>query len=273
MDLYLLKYKGKYRVLAHYDQDTNDIPKDHDGNNDESYADLYVSCANNIEIKHGVGSELSCYIPSSIRGNNIVKDIFQDKNKEEITTKVYLDENQHEVIEYYHLKHKFNTCAYVLNKQTNKYSKKNDYDMEYIKKILIKKDILIDLDLLDGEVYFIFHAKMMDYIANLVKAKTSGANISPFSSKNRPKDKYTIPANDLELYQKSIKDYPIKTMEVRGSTRQMVDGLIIKEQNKVFCEKFAKKLDKNEGNLKVKEWVHKCGLWTEYCDFLKERGK
>src|SRR5690606_3978836 len=110
---------------------------------------------------------------------------------------------------------------YVLNKQTNKYSKKNDYDMEYIKKILIKKDILIDLDLLDGEVYFIFHAKMMDYIANLVKAKTIGANISPFSSKNRPKDKYTIPANDLELYQKSIKDYPIKTMEVRGSTRQM----------------------------------------------------
>lgn len=49
MDLYLVnKFKGKFRILPHYDQDTNDIPKDHLGNNDESYGDLYITCANHI---------------------------------------------------------------------------------------------------------------------------------------------------------------------------------------------------------------------------------
>jgi len=59
-------------------------------------------------------------------------------------------------------------------------------------------------------------------------------------------------------------------MEVKGTTREMVDGLVIRSCNTEFCRKFVKKLGNNTGNLKVKEWIHKSGLWSEYCEFLKE---
>ena len=64
MDNYLTThYKGKYRVRANYDQSTNDFVRDAEGNLDDSFGDFYLLGKAGIEIKHGTGSELACYIP------------------------------------------------------------------------------------------------------------------------------------------------------------------------------------------------------------------
>ena len=74
MDMYLInKYKGKYRVRAHYDQQTKDFVRDDDGNLEESFGDFYLSGRSGIEVKHGVGAELACYIPKLQLGNNVLK--------------------------------------------------------------------------------------------------------------------------------------------------------------------------------------------------------
>ena len=57
----------------------------------------------------------------------------------------------------------------------------------------------------DEEVQFIFLAKDIEPIAKLMKAKTSGSGISPFSTKNLPKAKnVSLPAEELERYKKII---------------------------------------------------------------------
>ena len=75
IDNYLTQhYKGKYRVRAHYDKSTNDFVRDIDGNLDDSFADFYLLGKSGIEIKHGVGSELSCYIPKIGVGKNVIRE-------------------------------------------------------------------------------------------------------------------------------------------------------------------------------------------------------
>lgn len=45
---YLEKYTGKYRVLAYYDVDTKDFPRDSNGEIDSSFDDLYIPCKKGI---------------------------------------------------------------------------------------------------------------------------------------------------------------------------------------------------------------------------------
>ena len=78
LDNYLTQhYKGKYRVKAHYDQSTNDFIRDADGELDDSFGDFYLSGRSGIEIRHGVGSELACYVPKLQLGNNILKSYYE----------------------------------------------------------------------------------------------------------------------------------------------------------------------------------------------------
>ena len=39
---YLEKFIGTYRVMAEYDLQTNDFPRDEEGNIDKSFEDLYM---------------------------------------------------------------------------------------------------------------------------------------------------------------------------------------------------------------------------------------
>lgn len=65
----------KYRVVAEYDTSTNDFPRDDNGNIDKSFEDIYILCANNCRISHYGRNILEAYIPSVIRGKNIIKKI------------------------------------------------------------------------------------------------------------------------------------------------------------------------------------------------------
>jgi len=49
---YLEKYTGKYRVLPLLDLETNDFPRDENGEIDEDYDDLYIPFKGGIQIRH-----------------------------------------------------------------------------------------------------------------------------------------------------------------------------------------------------------------------------
>lgn len=241
MAQYLRRFVGTYRVKADYDLDTNDYPR-LDGVLDPSFDDLYIDCKNNIKIRHGVGNVLWCYIPNKTRGVNTLRKIYQDKISE------------------------------TLPKEKTTYCEK-------LCKKLVEEEILISAEVLDGEVYFEFKTTMIDYIAKLCGAKTSGASIQPFSPKNLPKTPYKIPDKDLKLYNDSIKDFPTRTVVIRGEERTIVDGLLInritKQFDKVIVNSQSKKFDINKDRkskgLKGKDYIHSWGddMWNQYCDFLK----
>ena len=218
MDTYLNKYKGKYRVYAHYDLQTNDFIRDYDGNLEDSFGDFYLRGRSGIEVKHGTGSTLACYIPSLQIGNNVLKSYYET------------------------------TIGNPKGKSMNK-----------IVGDLKNSGYVEDVDILSVEVFFTFHADHLDALAPIIKLRTSGANISPFSTKNLPRAPYTIPDKDMELYKKC-----------RGD----LTGLEInKVQNEFIAKKFDDnfKIDLRKEMLKPLQYFHKVGYFSEYCEYLRGR--
>lgn len=243
---YLKKYVGQYRVKADYDLDTEDFPRLENGNLDPSFDDLYIDCKNNIKIRHGVGNVLSCYIPAKGTGMNILRQIYTDKI-------------------------------------SDKLPKEKDSYLESLCDELVKKDILVSAEVLDGEVYFEFKAVMIEYIAELVGAKTAGKSIQPLSPKNLPKVPYEIPDKDMKMYQEALKELPAQTVVIGGKERTMVDGFLVKSINKQFDDVVLKSKpksfnidqDRKSKRLKNKEYYHSLGAetWQKYCEFIKTFAK
>ena len=46
------RIKGKYRVLAHYDKETGQFIRDHEGRLEESFDDFYIPCKGGAHIYH-----------------------------------------------------------------------------------------------------------------------------------------------------------------------------------------------------------------------------
>lgn len=168
IDRYLYThYKGKYRVLPELDIDTQDFLRDCDGDIDEDYSDFYLIGKSKIKIKHGVGSTLACYIPSTGTGHNVVCDY----------------------------------CKLMCNKEYKGCEK--DVAAKKAASLLIKNGFIDNIDFLYGEIYFEFNAKYLDDLNKIIKLRTGGANISPLSSKNLPKPPYEIPNKDMDKYKKA----------------------------------------------------------------------
>ena len=219
MERYLLNnYKGRYRVLAELCTDTNDFPRDSEGNIDDGCA-LYIPCKYNGKIyaygRDGKYMQLCAYIPSRTRGRNIKKQMDKDN------------------VPYHH------------------------YDET------------------DEEVSFLFPSTEIDIVAKLVDAKVSGANISPFSSKNLPRTKVEIPTDKMQVY---------KNITSRLNHNDM---LVIKTINKSFMDEIlAKKLrpknsrkpynyreeQKKLGLARdVKGYIYQKGMIDEYLSYLNKK--
>lgn len=216
MSNYLLKYKGKYRILPTLEEDTHDFPRHWNGTIDDS--DIYIACQYGNKIfcygryKGSRTVWLEAYIPSIGRGRNIKKELDQLK------------------IEY------------------QKYTET------------------------DSEVLFRFQSKDIDVVAQLLKAKTFGASISPFSSKNLPKSDIKIPSSEIERYKE------ITALVKEG------DFLIIHKITTAFLRsELQRKYRKNDrlfdykSDMKrlclkrqTKEYIYVKGLWNEYLDYLKK---
>lgn len=121
----------------------------------------------------------------------------------------------------------------------------------------------------DLEVIIWFDDKYMNKVASIVKPKTSGKSIKPFSRRNikiKNSTKYIIPEADL-------KHYTEITNKVTGSKM-----LFAKEINKSFAKLIEKKFGKEfnlkeeqtESGLSFKEYVHSIGMWNEYIKFMND---
>ena len=155
----------------------------------------------------------------------------------------------------------------------------------YIPSIGRGKNILKKLDennilyynthIYDSEVEFKFKAADMETVANLLKAKTSGANISPFSSKNFPKSDVSIPTDKIEKY-KSV----IATVEkgdllvISKFTQAFLSDILAKKlgyRNKPFDYKTDMK--KLMMSRQIKEYIYTKNMWDEYLKYLEEQIK
>lgn len=211
MSNYLLKYKGKYRILPELDLDTNDFPRDMNDSICPEYDDIYISCQYGNKIYNYGRGTLCAYIPSVIRGKNIIKSM-QDKG-----------------IQYTH----------------------------YLET--------------DKEIEFRFKAKDIKQVAILLKAKTSGAGISPFSKRNLPKSKNVeIPSDEIERY-KTISSKVDKSdlLVIHRFTKTFL-STILQNTIRISDKNFDYKKDMKALCMarQIKEYIYLKGLWEDYLKYM-----
>ena len=222
-----MKYKGIYRVKAHVDQATNDFPRNMNGIIETD--DLYILCAHNCQIYHYGKSILVAYIPSIMKGHNVLK---------ELGTRL---------------------CGLKFDKGFK------DYDGLY--EALYKEGTIKHIMENDEEIEFRFHSKSIDLIAELLNAKTFGAGISPFSTRNLPKASYTIPDEEIAAYKKiTSKVRREDSLAIKNITNDFIQNTIAKSN--VYRSKDIKK-EIRKLMLKNKDFIHYTGYWDRYIDYLQ----
>ena len=145
-----------------------------------------------------------------------------------------------------------------------------------IKKELKRQKVeIFNYDESAEEVMFHFLASDIEPVATLLKARTCGANISPFSPKNLPKNK------DVEIPKEKMDEYKAISSKI-----QKGDLLLIKKTNASFLtdilEKDIKKRTKNKEfdwkvdarklklSRQVKEYIYVRGYWDMYIEYLEK---
>lgn len=204
---FIMRYKGKYRLLCPYDKETNQYPRKLNGTFED--IDVYISCYNKIQITYYGKSILQAYIPSLQRGRNIIESI------------------------------------------------KND----------LGDEIVFDINITNSEVIFKFHSKYMEQLGSYLKPKTSGANISPYSNKNLPRNKaYKIPDEDLTKYKEIIENMPQeRKLEIGYISKSFIKSLSTKKNT---YEDMKAEMIKT--GLKGKEYIHSIGKWREFLLYLRK---
>ena len=131
----------------------------------------------------------------------------------------------------------------------------------------IGQDIIYDIEETDSEVLFKFNTKYDDQIIPLLKPRTNGASISPFSSKNLPRDKnYKIPDEVLKEYKNITSNLPTNKLILVGKyTNNFIKSLATKKNTYDDI-----KNDMALKGLKGKEYIHSIGLWDKYIDYLRK---
>ena len=130
----------------------------------------------------------------------------------------------------------------------------------------IDSSIIFDIEETDVEILFKFKYINSDKIIPLLKPKTSGSGISPFSTKNLPKCSYIIPDEDLAMYKQIVSKIPQEDILIlTHSTNNFIKSLATKKNS---IENI--KADMRKKCLKGKEYIHSIGKWDEYIRFLQE---
>lgn len=200
------KFKGKYRLKVPIDKTINDFSRKLNGTYED--IDMYIDCQHGNKVFHFGGSILQAYVPSLIRGHNIIKSINE-----------------------------------------------------------INSDLIFDIEETSQEILFKFHYKDSDKIIPLLKPKTSGANISPFSSKNLPRNKdYKIPDEEFSIYKEIVaKIPPERILTLTHSTNHYLKSLATKKNTWDSI-----RADMKLKGLKGKEYIHSIGKWSEYIKYLRK---
>lgn len=217
MSNYILKFKGKYRILPEIDRSTNDFVKNADGSVADE--DVYIPCAYDSKITtygHMKDNKktvwLTAYIPSVIRGRNIAKALTEKG------------------IEY----------------------------VDYIETSI--------------ESEFKFKAKDIDEVATLMKARTSGASISPFSTKNLPKANVQIPTEEIEKYKAiAAKVNKDDLLLIHRITEEFLTNILSKKLRKIDRSfNLQSDIRKLMMSRMIKEYIWFKGFFNEYLEYLKK---
>ena len=128
-------------------------------------------------------------------------------------------------------------------------------------------DIIFDIEETDSEILFKFNYKDSDNIIPLLKPKTNGANISPFSSKNLPRNKeYKIPDEEFSIYKEIVAKIPSeRILTLTHSTNHYLKSLATKKNTWDNI-----RADMKLKGLKGKEYIHSIGKWSEYIEYLRK---
>lgn len=230
MSNYLMKYKGQYRIKPNLDLQLNDVPRDEHGNIDPSYDDIYIKCSNGAQIYNYGHGILVAYISSIGRGHNILISIAKELN--------------------------------LIDEDTNE----REYDALYSR--LNKNRTVFDIMENDAEIEFKFNSKNMELIAKYLKPQTSGADISPFSTRNLPKSSYTIPDEDLREYLEITNRIPKEDkLLITHATKGFMSNILSKDS---LYKTVSMKVDMRQKCLKSREYIHSVGKWNEYIKYLEK---
>ena len=145
----------------------------------------------------------------------------------------------------------------------------------------IKKDMkkakidFFDYDESAEEVMFKFKAKDIEVVAELMKAKTYGASINPFSTKNLPKNKgIKIPDSDMEKYKaissKVDKKHMLKFKTWNSDFLKDVLQKKVRKDTKNKSYDYKEDIKKMNLSRQVKEFIYAKGCWQEYLDYLNK---
>lgn len=130
-----------------------------------------------------------------------------------------------------------------------------------------QEGIIFDIEETDSEILFKFHYKNSDKIIPLLKPRTSGSNISPFSSKNLPRNKdYKIPDEQFSIYKEIAAKIPQeRILTLTHSTNNYLKSLATKKNTWDNI-----RADMKLKGLKGKEYIHSIGKWDEYIKYLQK---
>lgn len=131
---------------------------------------------------------------------------------------------------------------------------------------------VFDCDDSDEEVIFKFDASDIETVTSFIKPKTSGAGISPFSSKNLPKANVDIPEDKLAKY-KSLISKLDNPLAIRGFNTSFLDNVLAKKlRPKGKRKPFDYKSDQKAMKLShdVKGYIYAKGMFDDYLDYLEK---
>lgn len=132
------------------------------------------------------------------------------------------------------------------------------------------ENIIFHIEETDSEILFRFYVKDDSKIIPLLNPKTNGANISPFSTKNLPKNKsYSIPDEDQVAYKNIVEKIGKENIiALTHMTSTFIKSLVTEKNTWDNI-----KSDMALKGLSGKNYIHSIGKWHEYIDFLhKELG-
>lgn len=127
-----------------------------------------------------------------------------------------------------------------------------------------KENLIFDIEETDSEVLFKFNARHMNELEQYLRPKTNGASISPFSSKNLPKNKsYKIPDEENVEYTQIVQKLGKKRIiELTHMTNNFIKSL--SKNNEDIKADMAIK------GLRGKDYIHSIDQWDKYISYLKK---
>lgn len=245
MSYMIEKFKGKYRLRAPYCLQTFQFPRDLKGN--YSDYDIYIDCANGIQISYFGRGILESYVPSIGRGRNIVKAIYSDFIQD-IEKSPYLTVTEKE------------------DEKTGELKAINSFDYSALYKDKELNKFIFNIYETDEEVIFRFSVDKMKDFEKYFKPKTSAASRSPFSSKNLPKSDYEIPEEDQLKYKEIVSKLPKEDiLKVGHMTSDYIKSLA-NRKNKLETIKD----DMKKNCMKNNQYIHFIGRWNDYLNYLEK---